>query len=46
LLRCGRSAIFISEQSGNNIHTGIFSRLPVGSMTETAPSPRFGLRIT
>src|SRR5256885_1894206 len=23
---------------------GIFSRLPAGSMTQTAPSPRFGLR--
>jgi hypothetical protein len=29
---------------GNSIQTGIFSRFPVGSVTETAPSPRLGLR--
>jgi hypothetical protein len=40
----GRSEIFISAHSGNSIHTGIFSRRPVDSMIETAPSPRFGLR--
>jgi hypothetical protein len=44
LLKRGRSAIFISAHSGNIIHTGIFSRRPVGSMIETAPSPRFGFR--
>jgi len=44
LLKCGRSVILISAQSGNSIQTGIFSRFPAGSMTETAPSPRFGLR--
>jgi hypothetical protein len=44
LLRCGRSVILISAQSGDSIQTGIFRRLPPGSMTETAPSPRFGLR--
>ncbi len=44
LLRCGRSAMLIAAHSGNSIHTGIFSRLPAGSMTETALSPRFGLR--
>ena len=43
LLKRGRSVIFISAHSGNSIHTGIFSRRPVGSMIETAPSPRFGL---
>jgi transposase len=32
--------------SGNSIQTGIFSRLPAGSMTQTAPSSRFGLRRT
>ena len=36
--------ILISAQSGDSIQTGIFSRLPAGSMTQTAPSPRFGLR--
>ena len=46
LLRRGRSVIFVSTHSGNSIQTGIFSRLPVGSITETAPSPRFGLRTT
>jgi len=44
LLKRGRSVIFISAHSGNSIHTGIFSRRPVGSMIETAPSPRFGFR--
>ena len=45
LLRFGRSSvILIAEQSRDNIQTGIFSRLPVGSTTLTAPSPRFGLR--
>ena len=40
----GRVQILISAHSGNSIQTGIFSRLPAGSMTQTAPSPRFGLR--
>ena len=44
LLRCGRCEIVISAHSGNSIQMGIFSRLPAGSMTQTAPSPRFGLR--
>ena len=44
LLSCGRSAIWISAQSRDSIQAGIFSRLPVGSMTQTAASPRFGLR--
>jgi hypothetical protein len=44
LLKRGLSVIFISAHSGNSIHTGIFSRRPVGSMIETAPSPRFGFR--
>src|SRR5260370_5262243 len=34
LLRCGRSVILISAQSDDSIHTGIFRRLPVGSMTQ------------
>ena len=38
--------IVILAQSGKSIHTVIFSRLPVAPTTETAPSPRFGLRIT
>jgi hypothetical protein len=44
LPRCARSTILVSAESGDSIHSGIFSRFPVGSMTETAPSPRFGLR--
>jgi hypothetical protein len=44
LPRCGRREILIPAHSGNSIQTGIFSRLPAGSMTQTAPSPRFGLR--
>ena len=44
LLKRDCSVIFIAAHSGNNIHTGIFSRRPVESMIETAPSPRFGLR--
>ena len=42
--RRGRCEIVISAHSGNSIQMGIFSRLPAGSMTQTAPSPRFGLR--
>ena len=44
LPRCGRREILISAHSGNSIQTGIFSRLPAGSITQTAPSPRFSLR--
>jgi hypothetical protein len=36
--------IVISAHSGSSIQMGIFSRLPAGSMTQTAPSPRSGLR--
>ena len=36
--------IMISAHSRDSIQTGIFSRRPLGSMTQTAPSPRFGLR--
>ena len=46
LLRCGLSSILPSAESGNSIHTGIFRRLPMWSMTETAPSPCFGRRTT
>jgi hypothetical protein len=44
LLRYGCAEILISAHSGNSIQTGIFSRFPAGSMTQTAPSLRFGLR--
>ena len=39
LLRCGRSAIFISEQSGKSIQTRIFKRLSVGSDSDRPISP-------
>jgi hypothetical protein len=44
LLRNARSMSFILLRSGDSIHTGIFNRFPAWSMTDTAPSPRFGLR--
>ena len=34
----------ISAHSGNSIQMGIFVGLPARSMTQTAPSPRFGLQ--
>src|SRR6202008_3293446 len=36
----------IFAAADESIHTGILSRFPVGSRTETAPSPRLGLRMT
>jgi hypothetical protein len=44
MLRWTSSLTLIKVQSGNSIHTGIFRRFPARSMTETAPSPRSGLR--
>jgi hypothetical protein len=44
LLKTARSLIPISALLGDNIHIGIFSRLPARSATDAAPSPRFGLR--
>ena len=38
LLRYACSAIVTAAHSGDNIHTGIFSRFPPGSTTATAPS--------
>src|SRR5215471_1375355 len=46
LLRRGCAAICTCDASGASIHTGIFRRFPSGSLIETAPSPRFDLRIT
>ena len=36
------SVILTSAQSDDSIQTGILRRLPLGSMTVTAPSPRLG----
>ena len=40
----GCSEIMVLAHSGSSIQIGIFSRLPPGSKTQTAPSPRAGLR--
>src|SRR5262252_8963638 len=46
LLRRGCATICTCDASGVSIHTGILRRFPAGSLIETAPSPRLGLRIT
>ena len=42
----GLSSISTSAQADDSIQTGIFSRLPLGSMTVTAPSPVLGRQMT
>ena len=46
LPRCGLSSISMSAQSDDNIQTGIFKRLPRGSMIVTAPSLSLGRQTT
>ena len=40
------SSISTSAQADDSIQTGIFSRLPLGPMTVTAPSPVLGRQMT
>lgn len=45
-LRSACSVVWMFAAADESIHTGIFSRLPAASTTETAPSLRLGLRTT